>query len=40
MFTGEEEVFAFRRCQSRLTEMAGERWALLANTGAGGSKNR
>ena len=36
MFTGEEEVFAFKRCISRLTEMGGERWAAFGG-GAPGS---
>jgi protein AFG1 len=35
MFTGEEEVFAFKRCISRLTEMGGERWAAFQGTADG-----
>lgn len=27
MFTGEEEVFAFARCVSRITEMGSVQWA-------------
>ncbi|KAL7410944.1 AFG1-like ATPase-domain-containing protein [Mrakia frigida] len=30
MFSGEEEVFAFKRCGSRLAEMGGERWASFS----------
>lgn len=33
IFTGEEEVFAFKRCVSRLTEMGGERWATFSSPG-------
>lgn len=35
MFTGEEEVFAFKRCISRLTEMGGERWAAFEGAAPG-----
>ena len=30
MFTGEEEVFAFARCCSRLVEMGSKEWAETA----------
>lgn len=29
IFTGEEEVFAFQRCVSRLSEMGGTKWAAF-----------
>lgn len=32
MFTGDEEVFAFARCCSRLVEMGSKTWAESAGT--------
>jgi protein AFG1 len=29
IFTGEEEVFAFQRCVSRLSEMGGTKWSAF-----------
>ena len=29
IFTGEEEVFAFKRCVSRLSEMGGTKWSAF-----------
>jgi peroxisome-assembly ATPase len=30
MFTGDEEIFAFARCCSRLVEMGSQQWAETA----------
>ncbi|CDZ98687.1 Predicted ATPase [Phaffia rhodozyma] len=38
IFTGEEEVFAFKRCVSRLSEMGGQRWAHFSAPDANGDK--
>lgn len=38
IFTGEEEVFAFKRCVSRLSEMGGKRWAEFSKPDASGDK--
>jgi protein AFG1 len=37
MFTGDEEMFAFARCCSRLVEMGSRQWAAAA--GAGGAES-
>jgi protein AFG1 len=37
MFTGDEEMFAFARCCSRLVEMGSRQWAAAAGAGGGES---